>query len=60
MLEQQKKLGALFILYKHLVYKHAQPQISGKLKHIAIQAEISNLKKIIGEFLKNMPIFRYF
>ena len=32
------RFGTLYFFYKHLVYKHAQPQILGKFKHIAKHA----------------------
>ena len=52
----------LFFLYKHLVYKHAQPQILGKFKHIAKHApgSVFRFKKFFQRIYKNMPIFRYF
>ena len=52
-----------FFFYKHLVYKHAQPQILGNFKHIAKHApgwDFRFKKKILVNFPKNMPIFRHF
>ena len=56
------KKGTLFSFYKHLVYKHAKPQILGKFKHIAKHAPGWDFwfQKILGGIFKNKPIFRHF
>ena len=58
----ESSLTTLFSFYKHLVYKHAKPQILGKFKHIAKHAPGWDFwfQKILGGIFKNKPIFRHF
>ena len=46
--------GTLIFFYKHLVYKHAQPQILEKFKHIAKHAPgwDFQFEKNFGKFWK--------
>ena len=57
-----KECNTLFFFYKHLVYKHAQPQILGKFKHIAKHAPGWDFpfEKNYWWFSKNMPILIHF
>ena len=51
-----------FFLYKHLAYKHAQPQILEKFKHVAKHAPGWDFlfAKNYWWFFKNMPNFIHF
>ena len=55
-------LSTLFFFYKHLVYKHAQPQILGKFKHIAKHAPgwDFQFEKNSWRFYENLLIFIHF